>query len=219
MGQQVAMLRSMHSPRRLSEPRLDVALAEATTWEVICRLEGEGWRWNKMPRSVKARHALPPYMPGADRVFYSAGVDLDLTYLRALATADTLFAKGFQRILHWSADKKYYKKLLSGDLSVWEVAEPEQKKRRLQLDMDCDVLAEGAAQQGDGGTAAQPLQNAGQHNSSSDDGQAPHASFVKAPHTPPSYHPSRPGAMPERSCGEASMTIPHLDVFRPKHHV
>ena len=125
-------------------PRAGLALEDATSWELLCRLADEGFRWAKLPMKVKDRPALPPYKPGGDMVWYSLGASCRPQYTRALLRADDLFEKGMLQILHWSNDK-YYSQLARGEVprasheNQGEGDAPRSPRRRLELDAEEDL--------------------------------------------------------------------------------
>lgn len=137
----LSVLRRAHSPQVVSIPREPLPLASATGWELIFRLDNGGWHWAKLPSKRQARLALPPYVAGGERTFFTAGIECNRDYLQALLQAEELFQNGIPHILHWSPQRKYYKDLLQEKMPRLRLQDA---SSRPQLEADVDLALGGA---------------------------------------------------------------------------
>ena len=112
-------VQGLHSQEPASRCRPNVALEDATGWELICRLEDADFQWQRLPSKNEAKLALEPYRSGGARVWYSTAVQLRKEYMHALIVSDTLFEKGITQICHWHKNgPTYYSRLLDGKMEV-----------------------------------------------------------------------------------------------------
>ncbi|CAE7694010.1 unnamed protein product [Symbiodinium sp. KB8] len=92
------------------------ALGDCDTLELLLALEGEGWTWEAMPSSKRAKQALS-YSPGGPKVWYSLSHFISKSYLRCLLEADAICNAGvIDAIPHWvSQPDKVYPAILRGE--------------------------------------------------------------------------------------------------------
>ena len=108
-------IQGLHSRKLASQCRPNVALRDATGWELICRLEDAGFEWHRMPSKSADKLAVEPYTRGGERVWFSTGVQLRREYMHALIKSDDIFHMGFVHIYHWhQKGAEYYNRLLAG---------------------------------------------------------------------------------------------------------
>ena len=92
----------------------DQPFQERSGYELLAFMEAVGWQWAAWPR----RRAHPPgWKPGADRVWYSVGVRVHVSYLACLLLAcspDEADGFGDHAVEHGQT-KKYYEALLARD--------------------------------------------------------------------------------------------------------
>ena len=102
------------APSKVFAVRDNLALADRTPFECLMLLNKEGWEW----RPKLSKQIADAYAPGSDKYFYTTQVPSH-AYLRALLSADDLFASGLAAIPHGRADAVYVK-ALKGDFGVFE---------------------------------------------------------------------------------------------------
>ena len=103
-------------PRLVCEPRGDVALADCTVYELVRRLEAEGWTWSSLPSNAQKRRELC-HSADAAKIWYSTASLPNAAYLQCLLDADRLRGLGVVSIPHWSPRPLVtYKRLLQGEL-------------------------------------------------------------------------------------------------------
>ena len=111
----LSMAHSICKPVALCAPRGNIAIENATSWELMCWLRQKDWTWERLPRTQKKRQRLPPYMDGSPRVWYTAQTTANVQYLVALVRASELFDVGVLCIHHWvSKPKEDYPMILKG---------------------------------------------------------------------------------------------------------
>ena len=94
-------VQGLQSRALASQCRPNVALRDATGWELLCRLEEAGFQWRRLPSQSAAKLALEPYRSGGERVWFSTAVQLRKEYMHALITSEDLFEMGVVQICHW----------------------------------------------------------------------------------------------------------------------
>ena len=65
----------------------NLALKDMSRYELIMALADDGWSWSRLPRQESARAALT-YVPGSDKLWYTAGTTVLAGYLRCLLDAE-----------------------------------------------------------------------------------------------------------------------------------
>ena len=94
------------------KPRVHLALAQRTTWQLIDGLMSEGWKLLQMPR----RRQLPPIdLSQAGRIvghiYYNSKLELCHDYVRVLSSCRALCDHGFTELKH-KMQAGYYKQML-----------------------------------------------------------------------------------------------------------
>ena len=100
----------LHSPRKAVEPRPGLSVGDMTCWELVCKLQDDGWA----ARVASSPTGLQPARPDGTPVFWfkRGSKRVHKSYLLALNHRDRLFGTGLQEILHLK-DAQYYDNLLS----------------------------------------------------------------------------------------------------------
>ena len=125
----------MHSPTLVADIRHDeLPLQDRTVFELVLLLRDSGWEWKRLPSRRAALHDLEPFVVGGSKVWFSNSTTVDICYLAALLSAETLAASGVVNIRHGQI-KGYYKSLLKGRPDLAEAA----VARRLALVADVAV--------------------------------------------------------------------------------
>ena len=93
------------NPLPVVSPRMHVPVGELSTLHALQRLLHAGWLWDMLPNK-RQLHAAP-YVRGGPMIFYSAGVEIELPYLRALLRAEELFDEGLPSLPHGLAAEEY----------------------------------------------------------------------------------------------------------------
>ena len=106
---EVVPLQIMCAPRSALQSRPGVALARATSYELLLMLEAAGWSW--CHREPKQR-PLPYAFPDGELVFYTPGLNLLHGYARCLLLARDLHASGITKQIEHCEPVTYYRKLL-----------------------------------------------------------------------------------------------------------
>ena len=101
----------------LSNVRPGLALRDLTPWELLGRLEYDGWVLKKAVK--KKRAALVPYRPGGQKVWYCFGTTLTRSrcYMECLLDVDQLFTHDVVVQVPHGESEKYYTKLQAGKVS------------------------------------------------------------------------------------------------------
>ena len=111
---------------------MEVLLENLTTWELILRLDAEGWTWKKLANKKKAGPLS--YSIGDPKIWYSSCVSTSEFYLRALLSAPRLAEAGPHAILHGQLPS-YYKRLLGGG----KQPPPPRRRAALKFEFESDV--------------------------------------------------------------------------------
>ena len=126
-------------PKLVCEPRSDIPRADCSVYELVQKLERDGWSWSRLPTSVQKRKELG-YASDSAKNFYSLGGPPHPLYLQCLLQADALRELGVELIPHWSpSPAATYKNLLKGETA------PAPGQRRLALLDDVDDGGENQA--------------------------------------------------------------------------
>ena len=137
----------LHKPLPLCDVRESVALKDATIFELLLRLQDNGWTWQALPKIKAARGDIEPYRLGGPKVWRTAGHTVLASYLQCLLQAKELKDKhGVDAIPHGQFEL-VYKRLLQG--KKWDALasiEDAQLRRRQPLAVD---VGEGDSDQGE----------------------------------------------------------------------
>lgn len=124
----------LHAPQSVAKAQADLPIADCSEWELIRRLESLGFAWKRMPRAREAKLGLEPLTADGPLVWYSdLGIRKD--YVRVLLSHADLFHRGLPHIVHWTTDKKYFKRLLEGDI-VLPAVQDAPRRRRLDVGVE-----------------------------------------------------------------------------------
>lgn len=107
---------------------MDLALTDGqspTTYSLLVKLERAGWSWSKKP---KGPNALPPYVVGAPKQFFTPGNVISVEYLMCLDQAPEILGPGVE--LHHCMKPAYYEKILGGDVAgALQILDNDNRKR------------------------------------------------------------------------------------------
>ena len=81
-------------------PRLGLAPAQRSHWELINDLVAEGWTWRLLPTGRRRQELC--YTQDAPKIFYTTTALPHKLYLVCLVVATDIFAMGVERIPHWA---------------------------------------------------------------------------------------------------------------------
>eukprot|EP00969_Alexandrium_andersonii_P005085 220359-Alexandrium_andersonii.AAC.1 len=70
-----------------------------SSFMIIKALRAEGWRWARLPKSVRARAALV-YTRGGQKLWYTLSIVVDTRYLLCLKDSEALFNAGLDFVPH-----------------------------------------------------------------------------------------------------------------------
>ena len=119
---------------RALEPRLGTPLKDATPYELLCMLLGQGWAWRPLPKTAKAVLALPPFVvragpeaPDRNRIFYSRLIP-SVAYMRCLL-GELSLGEQIVNVPH-GCTNSVYEQILNGTPAQAH----RKKKRRLAVD-------------------------------------------------------------------------------------
>ncbi len=129
----------LHGEHRVFDVRPGVALTDCTAWELMLKLEEQGWEWRKLPPGQANRAALA-YDLDRSKVWYSAGTSVHKTYLLALLSATELFRAGVPYILHGQS-ARFYQKLLDEKALPLPRALCAAVPGRIEYDLEVDAAA------------------------------------------------------------------------------
>ena len=133
------------NPVATLSPPTSTPIVQLSTMHALQKLCHEGWQWSLQPR--KKQLQLAPFVTKGPRIFYSAGVEVDLAYLQALLQAASLFERGTPCIPHGRSNSEYQKLLSGGTIENCESAlkASQQQARAKTLQSDGFSLALPAA--------------------------------------------------------------------------
>ena len=100
-------------------PQPAAALADCTNFELMMRLQNDGWEWKRLPNKKEDKLALK-YEAGGAKIWYSQSVHILSPYLMSLVHANKLFEVGVTHIPYWVCSRspaKIYKQILKGENS------------------------------------------------------------------------------------------------------
>eukprot|EP00971_Amphidinium_carterae_P350146 6491404-Amphidinium_carterae.5 len=68
----------------------DLAVGESSVFELLMKLEADGWQWQRLPASKRKVAMLTPWMPGsgAERLWYCASIHPAAAYLQCLLKSE-----------------------------------------------------------------------------------------------------------------------------------
>ena len=130
-------------PQPLCSVRAGLAIEDLTAYELVLKLEEEGFSWCRLPPAAKRQLALP-YAPGREKVWYSTHALPPLAYFQALLQAEEIITAGVHAEIAHGKDKKFYLAVLAGESVECRTRHP---KRRALLDADADLPLPCPAQQ------------------------------------------------------------------------
>ena len=108
------------NPVATLSPPTSMPIAQLSTMHALQKLCNEGWQWALQPR--KKQLQLAPFVVKGPRIFYSAGVEVDLAYLQALLQAPSLFERGIPCVPHGRSSSDYQNLLSGGSIENCESA-------------------------------------------------------------------------------------------------
>ena len=129
--------------------RPGLALCDLTPWELLGRLEYDGWVLKKAAK--KKRAALVPYRPGGRKVWYLFGTTLTRSrcYMECLLDVDQLFTHDVVVQVPHGESEKYYAKLhagkVSGVVGMHALEDGQPPPAALEDDVDGDLFDQAAA--------------------------------------------------------------------------
>ena len=107
-------------PSSVFEVRDDLALVDATEYQLLVLLDRAGWEWKKWTpaaqRSTRAAIDYEPYAPGRPRVWFS-GKEMHKPYVHVLLDSESLFARGLAEIPH-GLHQSCYQNFLAGNFAL-----------------------------------------------------------------------------------------------------
>ena len=94
-------------PQQVFRPRLDLALADRTSFELVHELERQGWVWHlwlppskRTARVLRERPCPDGYIVGEAKLFFSSAlVPPPFSYCLCLMQAETLKEQGLEMLL------------------------------------------------------------------------------------------------------------------------
>ena len=122
--QSISFAWRLNAFHKVLAPR-DIAIKDSTVWDLLLKLEADGWEWRAMPRERP-----PPYVLGELKRWYSSTSHVYSEYLQALLEAPRLLEMGIADIPH-GRQQTVYKNLLAG-----RPPPPLQRRRKHALEED-----------------------------------------------------------------------------------
>ena len=153
-------------PQQVFRPRLDLALADRTSFELVHELERQGWVWHlwlppskRTARVLRERPCPDGYIVGETKLFFSSAlVPPPSSYCLCLLQAETLKEQGLEMLPH-GKEEKIYEKILKGDFSAKPPARPTEMV--LDIEAEHDELVAGRGSGADSGPVAEVVAVAG----------------------------------------------------------
>ena len=134
----------LRNPMPVLRTQLVTDTSKVSLLHGLLALLDQGWTWQQRP--VRLQRQADPFSPQTPKLFFSAGAEVDLQYVRALLDADRLFASGCPCIPH-GLPTDDYTAILEGTaresiFSTHASANQKSKKTsgKVPLEQDADAL-------------------------------------------------------------------------------
>ena len=106
---------TVQSPQPVCAVRTSLAIENLTGYELLLKLESEGFSWRPWPTSTKQRQLALPYAPGREKVWYSTRAPPPIAYFQALLTARDIVQAGVHGEIPHGRDRKVYEAIVAGE--------------------------------------------------------------------------------------------------------
>ena len=92
-------------PRPVCSVREHLAIEDLSAFELLLKLEGEGFTWRPWSAAGKKRQLALPYAPGREKVWYSTHVPPPAAYFQALLCARDIVEAGVHQEIPHARDR------------------------------------------------------------------------------------------------------------------